>query len=644
MEDQLLELVQSPDNWSLRCSIAQSYYENGNVSGAASLIKGAPSIPQDEDSILFAATILGAESPASGLALIDGFTAANKSTKALAALHATLGGVPATASGSTPLAPRKIRPPGAEEDADELSSAAPGSAIPIAALVAEGEEILGVEEYVESTGERSFIVGEGEAVHAAEKPPETKDKLGAVAIALIVHVVVGILLGIWAVSSPPPAPPQISVSSVSNADSSSLENKTLTKQKQKSAATVSSAQPVVAAEAFSNFAVPDTFDATSNLSMVAMSDSDAGFGMSMSGFGDVSNMGAIPAAMQSRCSMSQRMKRLRESGGEDRAEKAVREGLEFLSKQQTKEGENAGAFGKEFTVAMTGLTLLAYLGHCETPESPKFGDSVVSAALFLMDRCLKSDKGLMTNGKSGNHVSYEHAIGTYALCELYTMTKESGKEIPRLESVLRKAVGVIVDGQNKSGGWAYGYNLKGVDDMSVAGWQIQALKAAHNTGRSFAGVDKALDQATTKYLPAIQDSEGAFKYRPDDARGKSSLTGAALLAMQIWKGADSATFDKGFKYLTNATANPAPGADYYAPYYNTQMFFLAEGPEWENYNKKFQPKLLDAQNDDGSWTKDSGGAERADNQIKNTCWAVLMLEVYYRYLPTTEKVKGLGAR
>lgn len=27
----------------------------------------------------------------------------------------------------------------------------------------------------------------------------------------------------------------------------------------------------------------------------------------------------------------------------------------------------------------------------------------------------------------------------------------------------------------------------------------------------------------------------------------------------------------------------------------------------------------------------------------NTAWAILMLEVYYRYLPTTDKVDGLEA-
>ena len=419
-----------------------------------------------------------------------------------------------------------------------------------------------------------------------------------------------------------------------------MDNQTMKKMTQRTASTVSSSQPVVASSAFSNFAVPDTFDANANLTMVAMSDSDAGFGMSMSGFGDVSNMAAIPAGMRSRCSMSQRMKRLRESGGEDRAEKAVREGLEFLTTKQNKDG----SFGSEFHAAMTGLALLAYLGHCETPESPKFGESVVNAALFLMDRSIKNE-GRITNGKGGHHEAYEHAIGTYALAELYTMTKESGKEIPRLESVLKKSVGVIVDSQTKMGGWPYGFKGAGKEDMSVSGWQIQALKAAYNTGRNFSGVEKALDLATTKYLPAIQDSEGAFKYNPDHAKGKPSLTGAAMLAMQIWKGQDTPQYTKALTYLTNAYKNPTPGGNFYAPYYNTQAFFMHEGKEWENYNKQFQPRLLDAQNSDGSWlSKGAGGQGGADAQFLNTAWAILMLEVYYRYLPTTDKVSGLEKR
>ncbi|MDF1816238.1 MAG: hypothetical protein P1V20_28830, partial [Verrucomicrobiales bacterium] len=407
------------------------------------------------------------------------------------------------------------------------------------------------------------------------------------------------------------------------------------------AAAVSSSLPVVSSVAFSSFAMPE-IDMMGDLTMVSMADSDAGFGMSMSGFSnDVSNMGAIPAQMRSRCSMSERMKRLRESGGEDRAERAVRNGLEYLTAQQDKE---SGAIGHEYKVGMTGLSLLAYLGHCETPESPKFGDSVVKAAVYLMERALKNDAYLVTKeGKGDIHSTYEHAIGVYALAELYTMTKASGNEIPKLESVLKKCVAKIVEAQDPMGGWSYGFDGgSGSEDMSVSGWMIQALKAAYNTGKKFRGVDRALDKAVENYLPAIQDSKGAFKYRPDLPDGKASLTGAALLSMQIWNEMGSGPYNKGLAYLNKAYANPSPSPGnhgLYDEYYNTQVYFMHGGKEWDNYNSKFQPKLLDSQQSDGSWK--IGGAKGADGVIMNTAWAILMLEVYYRYLPTTDKVADL---
>lgn len=496
------------------------------------------------------------------------------------------------------------------------------------------------------TGERVLLVSEGERIHGQENPASVGEKLGAVILAVVVHLGVAVSMTLVYLSAPPSSPPQITASSVPINRDDAIENQTVKRITSASLSTASAAAaaPVVSTAAFSSFAVPETKGVNMNLTMVAMSDGNAGFGMSMSGFGNVSNMMAIPKGMQSRCSMSQRMKRLRESGGEDRAERAVREGLEFLAGCQNREGDLVGAFGEEYQVGMTGLALLAFLGHCETPESPKFGQAVVDASLFLINRALKNE-GRMTNGKPGNHEAYEHAIATYALAELHTMTKESGKEIPRLDSVLRKAVGIIVDSQTKMGGWPYGFKGSGKEDMSVSGWQIQALKAAYNTGRGFPGVERALDLALRKYLPAIQDSQGAFKYNPDSEKGKSTLTGAATLAMQIWNGTESDTYKKAIAYLSTTYKNPSPGSNFYAPYYNTQAFFLHEGKEWENYNKQFQPRLLDAQNEDGSWlSKGIGGQGGRDAQLLNTAWAILMLEVYYRYLPTTDKVEGLKAQ
>ena len=73
---------------------------------------------------------------------------------------------------------------------------------------------------------------------------------------------------------------------------------------------------------------------------------------------------------------------------------------------------------------------------------------------------------------------YSHPIRTYALCEAYTMTK-----IPKLKEYAKRAAEVIIKGQNESGGWAYGYGKDFAHtDLSVTGWNIQALKAAALTG------------------------------------------------------------------------------------------------------------------------------------------------------------------
>lgn len=652
MEDKLSQLKHSPEDWELRTSVARELYEAADYSRASEVLLEAPEIPGDEDNIVFSATIIGATNVDTALSLLDHFVSGHSETAAIATLRShfitpqsevAAEEAPAVKeSVAVPIAPKKLLPPGSENEVEADAPFLPATVTGAVATAAAAE--LGEDTAEGEAGERSFIVGEGEAVRAAGKGPDTKEKLSAILAAVIVHMLAIAGLATWALSGAPNPPPQISVSAMAITDEADIDNQVVKKQQVQTAPAMSSAQPVISSSAFSNFAVPDTFDPNANLTMVAMSSTDSGFGMSMSGFGDVSNMGSIPAGMRSRCSMSQRMKRLRESGGEDRAERAVRDGLEFLTSQQNKDG----SFGSDYQGAMTGLSLLAYLGHCETPESPKFGDAVVNAALFLMDKALKND-GLITNGTGGHHNAYEHSIATYALSELYTMTKESGKEIPRLESVLKKSVDVIVDCQSKDGGWPYfGHKGKeygptgGHDDMSVSGWCMQALKAAYNTGRKFPGVEKALDKAVEDYLPSIQDQDGAFKYSPKDAKGKQTLTGAALLAMQIWKGTDSPTYEKGFKYLVGRTQNPGVPGDFYEPYYNTQVFFMAEGKEWENYNKKFQPKLLDAQNEDGSWSNNTRG--KKDGKILNAAWAILMLEVYYRYLPTTDKVEGLQAK
>ena len=547
-----------------------------------------------------------------------------------------------------PLSAVPLRPPGERDQASEDSVPIVASAVDPAyegkGILPEGGDVA--EDVVELTdeeldaaaheGERAFIVGDGEMVHAKEKAPDTREKISALTVALLVNLILIFVAYKVVMFSKKNEPPAFVVSAGPEANQDELANQKIVKKQQKAAASVQQAAPVVTVSAFSEVAVPDITTDTTDMSLVALGDNTGTIGMSMTGMGDVSNMGSIPASMRSRCSMSQRMKQLRKSGGEERVEAAVRNALEYLATQQNKE---TGAMGKEFPAAMTGLSLLAFLGHCETPESPKFGNTVINAAQYLMKQGRKHDGRIYNGVSKGNHMAYEHAIATYALCELYTMTKESGREIPQLESVLRKAVKVIVDGQTSDGGWLYGYRGESDGDYSVSGWQIQALKAAWNTGKKFSSVERTLDRAI-KYTKEAQDSAGAIKYRLGDPKGKPSLAGAGVLALQMWDQGDSPQAALGLKYIEKNYQNPLTQT--YGAYYNTQAMFLEEGETWKKYNAKYQKQLLDAQQENGSWKGGGGhGPKGEEAVVYATALSTLMLEVYYRYLPTTEKIEGI---
>lgn len=128
---------------------------------------------------------------------------------------------------------------------------------------------------------------------------------------------------IWQVAVPPNEPPQITVSALAEKTDAPIENETMTLQKRQTSAAATS-QPVLSMIAFSDMALPTNFDAAADTALMSAASTSMGFGMSVTGFGDVGNMSAIPAGMRTCCSMSERMKRLRESEGDDRAEVAVR--------------------------------------------------------------------------------------------------------------------------------------------------------------------------------------------------------------------------------------------------------------------------------------------------------------------------------
>ncbi len=405
---------------------------------------------------------------------------------------------------------------------------------------------------------------------------------------------------------------------------------------------------VFAEGAASSYAIPeqgDNFGEMSTLSSLSGGGMSGGLGGSGSGsgFGKGSGnggglgmgggagklFGLIPETMRKRCSKEDRLARLKENGGTPACDEAVVKGLRWLKTNQNPDG----SWGTSTKPAMTGLALLAYFGHCETPVSEEFGDSCMKGIVYLVNVAMKND-GKMAGNFTTNGWVYEHGIATYALGEAATFCKELKIEVPNLMEVTEKAGQFIIDNQNKNGGWAYMYATeKGHTDTSVVGWQLQALKACSHTNIKYKGMNSAV-QKGLDYMANCQAESGSFGYT--NSGGRTALTGVGALCFQMWGKEKSKEARNGVKFIKENFKldwNTAD-SDLYSHYYASQAMMQAGGSYWNFYNDLFRDQLLNNQNPDGSWKapKFVGHGQTVENAVYRNTLCILMLEVYYRFL------------
>jgi len=341
------------------------------------------------------------------------------------------------------------------------------------------------------------------------------------------------------------------------------------------------------------------------------------------------------------------------SGGMGKmTEYAVLKALKWLRDHQYPDG----SWGPSYRAAMTGLALLTLFAHGETTASEEYGPTICKGLKYLLKR---QQKGVFVGGgpyhrgytvdNKGQIKAYEHAIATYAISEAYGLTS-----IPFLKESMEEAIQVIIDGQHAAGSWDYNY-IHGPDaqvDVSLAGWHIQALKAAKMAGAENRGLSTSID-SSIRGLKAMWASKlGMFQYsaRADKAPDRS-MTGVAVLCMQLVGHALDSEAKTGMTTLRNTsfrwTKGEVPKEDkrgvgewpLYAWYYITQARFHQGARAWSTWNKQFAPVLCRMQNYDGSWCPAPDSEEAMFGPVYCTCLSTLMLEVYYRFLPTYKEIK-----
>ncbi len=471
---------------------------------------------------------------------------------------------------------------------------------------------------------------------------------GALSIAVIIHVALALFGGIWIaqrIYSEKPAEEVFVTSRSPNTNDSQNPNPNSTPQQSRIAPT-SKLVRIVANNIESNIVIPETSDQIGKISNSSGTLGDKnGLGSlanstttpycnapSISNINKNNPFAMIPNELGKRCSKEDRLARLKENGGTAECEEAVLKGLRWLKSKQNPDG----SWGTSNKGAMTGLVLLAYFGHCETPESNEFGQSCLLGIVYLVNTGTKNN-GILTTNIASQAAPYEHAIATYALGEATTFCQELHSKLPALLEVTEKAGQLIIDNQNENGGWAYGYSkIKGGHtDSSVVGWQLQALKACSHTSIKYKGMDTAVKNGLA-YLSSLQNENGAFGYNSTAPR--AGLTGVGVLSFQMWDKGKLKEVRNGVKYIKDNMKlewNTAD-SDLYAHYYASQAMMQAGDNNWKSYNRDFRDQLLENQNPDGSWKAPAfaGHGQTAANDIYRNTLCVLMLEVYYRFLST----------
>lgn len=382
-------------------------------------------------------------------------------------------------------------------------------------------------------------------------------------------------------------------------------------------------------------------------------DANGGFGSGGAGggFGKGIGLGAargftsLPPSMSSRCSPQERLEKLRQNGGTPECEAAVSAALEWLKSRQNEDG----SWGSRYRSAYTGLALLCYLGRCETPESSTYGNEVLKGLMFLMETQKQNPRHLFSQAAKGNAPVYEHGIATYALGEMYMLSRPGSSTPPGLREAFEQGVKIIIDHQEDSGSWAYDSERgsyadgKSREDLSVTGWQFQALKAASNSGLEIDGLPHAIRKSIW-YLESKQTKDGGFG-GPNrrSAYNQWSLSGVGILGLQTLSTSRVEKTRKGIQFLRSfLTAEPLDwnkNCNLYSWYYYTQAFFQQGGDDWKFYHQQLLPVLLGAQQADGSFKRGRASWPAADaaDEIYRQCLCILQLEVFYRYLKVGDR-------
>lgn len=377
-------------------------------------------------------------------------------------------------------------------------------------------------------------------------------------------------------------------------------------------------------------------------------------------------------------------------GGTSESQQAVEDGLNWLARHQGGEGhwgadclgtgansrcdQNAPCQvpGGAYEIAHTGLALLAFqaAGHYYFNDQ-KYSGQVAKGLDYLVQEQAPDGsivgslnptaEQIKAGARFNQYFMYEHAMGTFALCEACAVAiAERKKSDPRYQAAAQRAVDFIVSVQHNDGGWRYQVDPKERSDCSVSGWPMLALKTAREAKVRIS--PQTIPRMMRFFAAHYADGRTNYQIRTP---GTDALTGVGMMAVEFFEhNLGSPIVQGGAAYLAGQAdalapqaANaafaefrfpdmkglpagfapflPVPGNNYYLWYNCTMAMFQVGGEPWQRWNGALRDRLIAMQVpgegcDRGSWPPNDSYSGQG-GRIYSTALAVLTLEVYYRF-------------
>lgn len=309
-------------------------------------------------------------------------------------------------------------------------------------------------------------------------------------------------------------------------------------------------------------------------------------------------------------------------------QKAIDRGLQFLARQQHEDG-SFGSGGYSRNVAVCGLAGMAFMSQGSVAERGTYGPQVARCLQFILANA-QDDGFIDVPGSSSHGPMYGHGFATLFLAETYGMSSKAHAEV---RERLSKAVDLIVNTQNKEGGWRY-LPMRHDSDISVTVCQIMALRAARNAGIFVPRetIDRCVD-----YVKRAQNPDGGFMYMAQGGQSAFPRSAAGVVALYSAGIYDGPEIDKGQAYLMTYLPNRDPiGLNrethyFYGHYYAVQAMWHAGGKHWRQWYPAIRDELLARQRgDDGAWMD-------AICQEYGTAMACIILQMPNNYLPIFQR-------